>query len=1386
MVTEISIDTQDRIRFFKRRFRSFGYGEGHYVLACHAAFPIALTPDLLYQLWANFRTYTNRIGDTQSISELAVSDLLLSSLCREVSREIFEMDVEVRAYLLEDLKEDERFGEERMQLLGNFLYQYIQEVGITLHPKSFVDAQTWTALATIAPKQAANEITKSLAKAIKERDDKEIFRMRDLLENYSNQEGAFENLLHYSKGVKAAILNYDMSVVQEQMNYSGAKILTIEEGGLAADTIVEIPLLEDLQDKVELAEEKVNTTGEQKALHRIKQELELQTGKLDLSGLELQHIPEKVFELTHLVELDLLNNELTSIPSSIQQLINLEKLLVSKNPITQLPSALQRLKVLKTFKLDEGQLTDFPTVLLKIDSLENISLEKNKLDFIPSAIADLPNLKIYDFRDNPILNIPEGLFKRTGQTIRDYFASLKMETNPSATPMVLVLTADVGGTIRKRAESNIIYDLLEIKVKKNELRIIRNDQLTLLRLFQLFQQHQQQIKILHFIFSELSLPNEKGQKILISPALLNKFLGNLTNCELIVFSGNNSADLAAFTYKNRRTACIGMGGNITDQQATNFSQNLYRNLLMGTTIKDTHEIIASKFLKNDLEQSNNPIQSKYSDVTPDAPETSLILYPPTNELDEIKKEARNLITRDNISSVFELLNQEIIKDASSHNTLITLQSRLKSEQRSYNLGLLPHNEYFVTQNQLREGLLELLNDLKESDLNVTQILSRIPFPKVKRTFNERLTQNEKPMPVLLKGAEEVINRFKKEYTTSPFIALTESEGEEIAYMLEVTASTLSIKDLKTNQLVHGIKASFGAGVEYIKTKLEALEKWHRIANLTNDSALVENEVEFIFSIEKSRNEFKEYQENEVELTYPKRGEDQESDGDPLPIWYTIKARNNSNQRLYFSLLYLSNDFGISEHFPCQEIPAQSDYLILDDDKGLIIANSNQDYSIDNFLLIVSTERFDVSRLAEDEMQLGEVISFEQANRKIQTRGGYSIRESKENQEWFTKKIKVTLKREGIDEKEVDKKSKLNLHHKYTCDRTNQYQVFTNYIVEQDNTTKFHFFGIYGGDLQSHHGLYQRFLHKVKGDDLDFKANYKSSNVIVKTFNPISFPAPDEIDTIKIGLLRELGKSLGLEDIRMEKILGKRFSYFVLASPELVNLREHHKIFLNITISEIVWDVKTTPLIIDWLINDFCDAPYPIDSPEFFFFFSFQFEEEDETMPSEIEVNLSANRKLQLLPMLDMVTKTDVRNWFDTYDILWEKKRDQKRAFEKYFGKEEEEMYMEDVEDILGRVIEEFNLSIKETPSNLSELKTELKSLVGEDKVTKALGLFKQHLRPNSSLENDLILLTNRINATYKNIKRGLISQDNSKMELNRISYALTSYIDDLEVKDVQF
>src|SRR5213080_1177236 len=91
---------QRRIEAFRKRFKEFG--DAHLYLAYHAAFPLALTPDLLYRLRANFQRDIH--NEELNIPWIAVADLLLSSLCNEVGYELYEMDVAVRTELLNQLR----------------------------------------------------------------------------------------------------------------------------------------------------------------------------------------------------------------------------------------------------------------------------------------------------------------------------------------------------------------------------------------------------------------------------------------------------------------------------------------------------------------------------------------------------------------------------------------------------------------------------------------------------------------------------------------------------------------------------------------------------------------------------------------------------------------------------------------------------------------------------------------------------------------------------------------------------------------------------------------------------------------------------------------------------------------------------------------------------------------------------------------------------------------------------------------------------------------------------------------------------------------------------------------------------------------------------------
>ncbi|MEH1826585.1 MAG: hypothetical protein V7L22_14655 [Nostoc sp.] len=178
-----------RIESFSKRF-----GKGHLYLAYHAAFPLALTPNLLYRLWANFqRDIHTQVLD---IPWIAVADVLLSNLCDEVGHELYEMDLSIRNVLLKQLQEDEKFGQQRINELSIFLLDYVQQQLQSDDPdlRDFAQAQYWTALAYSKPSQAARELTATLKKAY-QTDRADLIRLASLIETLAKPLTEFEPLL---------------------------------------------------------------------------------------------------------------------------------------------------------------------------------------------------------------------------------------------------------------------------------------------------------------------------------------------------------------------------------------------------------------------------------------------------------------------------------------------------------------------------------------------------------------------------------------------------------------------------------------------------------------------------------------------------------------------------------------------------------------------------------------------------------------------------------------------------------------------------------------------------------------------------------------------------------------------------------------------------------------------------------------------------------------------------------------------------------------------------------------------------------------------------------------------------------------------------------------
>jgi hypothetical protein len=161
-----------KVQWFYRRFvedYNDEYGDGHFILAAYAAVPLFLTPDLLYKIWQNFNGY-RWAGDKMSVHRIAVSDILLSPLCREIGYGLYEMHPEIRLAFLEWLNHEAKTGLgkqreiKKIKDIALFVEKYYEKSSDSGNRwgKHYADAQLLEAISYSDPLKAARQIFENL------------------------------------------------------------------------------------------------------------------------------------------------------------------------------------------------------------------------------------------------------------------------------------------------------------------------------------------------------------------------------------------------------------------------------------------------------------------------------------------------------------------------------------------------------------------------------------------------------------------------------------------------------------------------------------------------------------------------------------------------------------------------------------------------------------------------------------------------------------------------------------------------------------------------------------------------------------------------------------------------------------------------------------------------------------------------------------------------------------------------------------------------------------------------------------------------------------------------------------------------------------------------
>jgi formylglycine-generating enzyme required for sulfatase activity len=175
-------ESQKHIQVFAQK-----YGEEYLKLARYAAFPLVVTPELLYLIRKYF------VNDAPWI---AVAKILLSSLFEEVALETYEMKPHLRTELLKGLHR------EQLEKIGRFMLYYLNKklIANNAFTKNLEERQKLTALAYVKPEQAATELALKLSLSVQGENIREAFRWTSFIDSLSNplEKAGFKPLITYN------------------------------------------------------------------------------------------------------------------------------------------------------------------------------------------------------------------------------------------------------------------------------------------------------------------------------------------------------------------------------------------------------------------------------------------------------------------------------------------------------------------------------------------------------------------------------------------------------------------------------------------------------------------------------------------------------------------------------------------------------------------------------------------------------------------------------------------------------------------------------------------------------------------------------------------------------------------------------------------------------------------------------------------------------------------------------------------------------------------------------------------------------------------------------------------------------------------------------------
>lgn len=184
-------------RTIERFVNRFDQPDGYRILACHAALPLLLTPDLLNFLHNRF------VG--KHVPWIADADLLLSELCYPVGYELYAMEPPVREFLIDFMRHQEGLGPKRMQEVARYLINYVNLLYRTTPflTNSELKSQQWAAMVYLDGyrEKVAEEAVRSWKQAVERNDRFELVRVTAMILKLQQELKSFPELVQYARDI---------------------------------------------------------------------------------------------------------------------------------------------------------------------------------------------------------------------------------------------------------------------------------------------------------------------------------------------------------------------------------------------------------------------------------------------------------------------------------------------------------------------------------------------------------------------------------------------------------------------------------------------------------------------------------------------------------------------------------------------------------------------------------------------------------------------------------------------------------------------------------------------------------------------------------------------------------------------------------------------------------------------------------------------------------------------------------------------------------------------------------------------------------------------------------------------------------------------------------